>query len=106
MQLKRIILFVRSLDALAAFYRDVIGLEIRQGSPKEGWVDFGPLALHRGKPRRGSTKIAFFAKDVKQAREELVLRGADFGKVREFGDLVLCDGQDPEGNPIQLSNRP
>jgi len=102
---KRVILFARDLNALTAFYRDVIGLEIQAGSPKEGWVDFGLLALHRGKPSPGSTKIAFHASDVLKARAQLVNRGVKLGQVKDFGDLVLCDGEDPEGNPLQLSNR-
>jgi hypothetical protein len=37
-------------------------------------------------------------------RAKLTARGATFGKVRE-GAFCLCDGKDPDGNPIQLSNR-
>ena len=105
LQLKRVILFARDLETLTAYYRDVFGLEVREGSPKEGWVDFGTLALHRGKPRPGSTKIAFYASNVGKSREELLKRGATFGTVKNFGDLMLCNGEDPEGNRIQLSNR-
>ena len=46
----------------------------------------------------------FYAKDVAATREKLVTRGAKFGKVHE-GEFCLCDGKDPDGNPIQLSNR-
>ena len=106
LQLKRVILFSRDLPALTAFYRDVLGLKICDGTPKEGWVDFGALALHRGTPRPGSTKIAFYTANVPRMREELRNRGAMFGEVKDFGDLILCDGRDPEGNLLQLSNRP
>jgi catechol 2,3-dioxygenase-like lactoylglutathione lyase family enzyme len=110
LQLKRVILFARNLDALTVFYRDVLGFKIKAGSPEEGWVDFDAggcaLALHRGKSRRGSAKLAFWSADVKKTRDKLADRGAKFGKVKDFGDLVLCDGQDPEGNLFQLSNRP
>ena len=34
----------------------------------------------------------------------LVKRGATFGKV-SMGEFHLCNGKDPDGNPIQLSNR-
>ncbi|MBI3857099.1 MAG: hypothetical protein HY293_15545 [Planctomycetes bacterium] len=100
------ILFSGDLPRLTAFYRDLLGLPIREGSPEEGWVDFGALALHRGAARRGSAKIAFWTADVKKTRDELVKRGAKLGKVKDFGSLVLCDGRDPEGNCFQLSNRP
>jgi hypothetical protein len=46
----------------------------------------------------------FHAKDVAALREKLVARGGRFGKVHE-GMFCLCDGKDPDGNPIQLSNR-
>jgi hypothetical protein len=32
------------------------------------------------------------------------LRRASFGNVRQ-GEFCLCDGKDPDGNPIQLSDR-
>jgi hypothetical protein len=46
----------------------------------------------------------FYAKDVATLRETLVARGASFGKIRQ-GEFCLCDGKDPDGNPIQLSDR-
>jgi hypothetical protein len=47
----------------------------------------------------------FHAKDVAALRETLVARGARFGKVRQGEMFCLCDGKDPDGNPIQLSDR-
>ena len=41
LQLRRIILFTQDLDALFPFYRDVLGLALRKGSAKEGWIEFG-----------------------------------------------------------------
>ena len=38
-------------------------------------------------------------------REQLVARGAKFGKVRAGDPLTLCDGRDAGGNPIQLASR-
>jgi hypothetical protein len=55
-------------------------------------------------PGRKGPKIVFHADDVAALRETLVGRGARFGKVRQ-GEFCLCDGKDPDGNPIQLSNR-
>jgi len=48
----------------------------------------------------------FHADDVAAAREDLVSRGAKMGPVKIFGDLHLCDGDDPDENRFQLSNRP
>jgi len=68
---------------------------------RESWI-----ALHSGpaSPGRKGPKIVFHAEDVTAMRERLVARGARFGKVRQ-GQFCLCDGKDPDGNPIQLSNR-
>jgi hypothetical protein len=65
------------------------------------------IALHSGpsSPGKKGPKIAFYAEDVAALRAELVARGASFGKVRQGEELCLCDGKDPDGNPIQLSNR-
>jgi hypothetical protein len=65
------------------------------------------IALHSGpsSPGRKGPKIVFYAKDVAALRQTLVARGASFGKLRQGPTLCLCDGKDPDGNPIQLSDR-
>jgi catechol 2,3-dioxygenase-like lactoylglutathione lyase family enzyme len=109
MKLARVILFTARMDAMSHFYGDVLGLKLV--TDDKGWREFAAggarVALHSGpsSPGRKGPKIAFFAKDVKAVRARLVARGASFGKVREFGALRLCDGKDPDGNPVQLSNR-
>jgi hypothetical protein len=56
-------------------------------------------------PGRKGSKIVFHAKDVAALCAKLVAHGAKFGKVREGDEFCLRDGKDPDGNPIQLSNR-
>jgi catechol 2,3-dioxygenase-like lactoylglutathione lyase family enzyme len=108
MKLARVILFTAQMDAMTAFYKDVLGL--KQVTNEKGWREFaaGParIALHSGpaSPGRKGPKIVFHAKDVAATRAKLVAKGAKFGKVH-VGDFHLCDGKDPDGNPIQLSNR-
>jgi len=109
MRMARVILFTARMDAMTKFYREVLGL--KQVSEEKGWREFAAggasIALHSGpsSPGRKGPKIVFYAKDVTSMREELVARGAIFGKVRQGAVLCLCDGKDPDGNPIQLSNR-
>jgi catechol 2,3-dioxygenase-like lactoylglutathione lyase family enzyme len=97
------------MEAMSRFYGEVLGLE--QVTEEEGWKEFAAggvkIALHSGaaSPGKKGPKIVFYAEDVAAEREELVGRGAKFGKVREGEMLCLCDGKDPDGNPIQLSNR-
>lgn len=124
-RIARVILFAKDIAAMAAFYRDVVGLSpVATPDDSEDWRAFDAggcqLALHAiparyaehieittpPEPREGSPmKVAFFAPDVAAAREALVRRGARMGEVQRFGDLVMCDGVDPEGNVFQFANR-
>jgi catechol-2,3-dioxygenase len=109
MKMARVILFTSQLDKMSKFYGEVLGLN--QVSSEKGWREFAAggasIALHSGpsSPGRKGPKIVFHAKDVAAMRAELVERGAKFGKVRQGEMFCLCDGKDPDGNPIQLSNR-
>jgi catechol 2,3-dioxygenase-like lactoylglutathione lyase family enzyme len=109
MQLARVILFTGQMDAMTHFYGEVLGLS--QVGEEKGWREFAAggarIALHSGpaSPGRKGPKIVFYAEDVAATRETLVAWGAQFAKVRQGEVLCLCDGKDPDGNPIQLSNR-
>jgi catechol 2,3-dioxygenase-like lactoylglutathione lyase family enzyme len=109
LKVARVILFTNSFDEMNKFYGLVLGL--KQVSAEKGWREFKAggvnIAIHSGPPSPGrkGPKIVFYAKDVAALRNILIKRGAKFGKVREWNDLCLCDGRDPDGNPIQLSNR-
>jgi catechol-2,3-dioxygenase len=108
MKVARVILFTEQIDAMSRFYEQVIGLRLITN--EKGWREFeaggARIALHSGpsSPGRKGPKIVFQANDVAALRKALVARGAKLGKVRQ-GEFCLCDGRDPDGNPIQLSNR-
>ena len=109
MKMARVILFTGQMEAMSNFYGKVLGL--RQVTDEKGFREFAAggvrIALHSGpsSPGRKGPKIAFLANDVAALREKLVARGAHFAKVRQGEIYCLCDGKDPDGNPIQLSNR-
>ena len=110
LRLARIILFTANLEALTAFYRDVIGLTVVGREP--GWVEFAAggcaIALHkgRGKPGARPPKLVFHAADVAAARAALIRKGmVSLGPVKSATHFDMCDGVDPDGNPIQLSSR-
>jgi catechol 2,3-dioxygenase-like lactoylglutathione lyase family enzyme len=109
MKMTRVILFTGQIDAMSAFYCDVLGLKTVTNEPMSREYDAGGarIALHSGpaSPGRKGPKIVFYAKDVAAVREALVAKGAKFGKVRQGEEFCLCDGKDPDGNPIQLSDR-
>jgi catechol-2,3-dioxygenase len=105
----RVILFTAQMDTMTHFYGTVLGL--KKISEEKGWREFAAgginIALHSGpsSPGRKGPKIAFQTNDVTAARAALIAKGAKFGKVRQGEVFCLCDGKDPDGNPIQLSNR-
>jgi catechol-2,3-dioxygenase len=109
MKIARVILFTGQMDKMSNFYGKVLGL--KQISNEKGWREFAAggaaIALHSGpsSPGRKGPKIVFHAKEVAAMRETLIERGARFGKVRQGEMFCLCDGKDPDGNPIQLSDR-
>jgi catechol 2,3-dioxygenase-like lactoylglutathione lyase family enzyme len=109
MEMARVILFTGQMEAMSRFYGEVLGL--KQVTEEKGWKEFAAggvnLALHSGpsSPGKKGPKIVFYAKDVAAERERLVGLGAKFGKVREGELFCLCDGKDPDGNPVQLSSR-
>ncbi len=109
MEMARVILFTAQMEAMSHYYSEVLGLKII--SEEKGWREFAAggasIALHSGPPSPGrkGPKIVFRAADVDALRAALVARGARFGKVRPGETFCLCDGKDPDGNPIQLSNR-
>jgi catechol 2,3-dioxygenase-like lactoylglutathione lyase family enzyme len=109
MNLARIILFTGQMETMSHFYGEVLGLPCV--TREKGWQEFraggATIALHSGpaSPGRKGPKIAFHASDVAALRETLVARGARFGKVKQGDVFCLCDGKDPDGNPIQLSSR-
>ncbi len=117
MKLATVIVFVRDVTAMKAFYGGVIGMEIVEDAG--GWVrlDGGgtSVALHalpgepagNGAPRRDAyVKLAFHASDIDGERERLMAAGVTMGEVVRFGAIALCDGVDPEGNVFQVSSRP
>lgn len=109
LKMRRVVIFTGQMPRMAAFYRDVLGL--RQVSDNDGWKDFDAggcnIALHNGTPEVGKRppKLMFYCDDVAATREVLVKRGAKMGKLRSGSGLDLCDGKDPDGNSIGLSNR-
>jgi catechol 2,3-dioxygenase-like lactoylglutathione lyase family enzyme len=109
MKMARVILFTAQIDAMSEFYGEVLGL--KQVTDEKGWREFDAggvrIGLHSGpsSPGRKGPKIVFHAKDVAAMRETLVARGAKLGQVRQGDVFCLCDGKDPDGNLIQLSDR-
>ena len=117
----RVIVFVGDVERCASFYRDMFQLEVVPNKHVSSeWMELdaggcrlafhqaygpdGPIASPTGSPRNPH-KIVFYAEDVTAMRDLLVRKGAQMNEIETFGDISLCDGQDPEGHRFQISNR-
>ena len=116
--LVEVILYVQDMNRQVGFYRDVLGLHVKQ---PQGVQDYGPvfwveldtgscsLALHAGgQGRQGADapKIVFQVDDVAQARASLADQGVPMGEIRSPAPGVeVCDGVDPEGNGFSIESR-
>jgi catechol 2,3-dioxygenase-like lactoylglutathione lyase family enzyme len=114
LRVRRVILFTQDVPALAAFYREVLGLRGLSDPDNRGWIELDAgrigLAIHKGRPpavRSSGPKLAFLCPDVVAARAKLVERGAKLGPVKgSAGGLQLCDGRDPAGYPASFPTVP
>lgn len=112
-QVTRVMLFVKNVPQVAAFYRDILGLK-PIGDITSQWVELGAgsctIALHHAsKPlsERGvpSAKIVFGVGDVPAGKALLEGKGVKMSKISSFDGIDICDGWDPEGNLFQISSR-
>ena len=123
MQLAQVIVFVKDLERMLAFYRDVIGLvPLDHSDGRFVRLDGGGtrIALHRlpdgvaarvrveDPPIRRTytpVKLAFHADDVDVVRAGMEARGVTCDEVRRFGAVAFFDVVDPEGNIVQVTTR-
>lgn len=109
----RIILYVRDIPKIAAFYQTHFGLKPLT-SAHDGWLELDAprggsrIALHRAavSQKRGSEiKIVFAVRDVTKFVQERAAFGLKFGVVHKTGSHEFANGRDPAGNSIQVSSR-
>jgi predicted enzyme related to lactoylglutathione lyase len=96
-------MFVADMDRAVAFYRDVIGLELKFQSP--GWSEFKTgettLALHPASDKNpaGKVELGFTVADVQFFYDEMRSKGVQFSMPpmkQDFGG-VLAQFVDSEG---------
>jgi predicted enzyme related to lactoylglutathione lyase len=109
----RIILYVRDIAKVAAFYQTHFGLQPLPGA-ESGWLELGAprggcrIALHqaaRSQKRGSEIKIVFAVSDVAKFVRERAADGLKFGVVHNAGSHEFANGRDPAGNSIQVSSR-
>ena len=109
----RIILYVRDIGKVAAFYEDHFAFIALPGS-EPGWLELTSpsggcnIALHQASKaqKRGSEiKIVFGVRNVHEFKMEREARGLKFGVVHDTGDFQFSNAKDPAGNSISISSR-
>lgn len=112
-----VILFVKDMNKMVAFYRDVLDLPLTDPNVQDhagaDWVTFESgsclLALHsggKGNIGADAPKIVFQVEGIKAARFQLLEAGVSVSDVRSPAPgISVCDGKDPEGNPFSIEEQ-
>ncbi len=116
--LLEIILYVKDMQKQVHFYRDILGLPLRDLAgeadfSRHFWVEFETgsctLALHgggEGRVGQDAPRIVFQVADVEEARHALVEKGIKMGQYRIAAPgIKVCEGVDPEGNSFSIESR-
>ncbi|MCK9520277.1 MAG: VOC family protein [Dehalococcoidia bacterium] len=103
------------LDRAAAFYRDVLGLELLTMVPEFNWAEFGTevpgftigMGVNPENPSGGGSGINFGVTDLDAAKAALEQRGVSFtGEDLEVpGQVRIAEFSDPDGNGLFLVQR-
>ena len=112
MDVSRVIIFTPNVKRLVDFYVRCFALS-QVGEANEHWTELSAggcnIALHKidehGTGRDGWIKIVFAAEDVPAEKARLERAGVNMLAVKTFGDIQMCDGNDPDGNYFQISSR-
>lgn len=117
-ELMEVILYVRDMGTQVSFYRDVLGIPVKEPAGIQDfselfWVELDTgsctLALHGGAEGRygkDAPKIVFRVSNVAASRAKLLQGGVTMGDVRSPGPgIQVCDGRDPEGNKFSIESR-
>jgi predicted enzyme related to lactoylglutathione lyase len=113
MKIRAIMLFVKDVKTVAAFYQNYFGLKpVGKFNPEYLELSGGGIriALHRSPSHDGNSshspaKIIFACKDVPAMVKKLSAKGLKFGKIHSYEKIQFCDTKDPEKNPVQISSR-
>lgn len=116
MRLRYLILFVSDIDRSVAFYRDLLGMKVREETRTSAELDVGTatLALHlahvdpkcRHHPPMlaGSCRLGFYVDDLEEAHARLLGAGVTCLAPPEAQfDLRVGLYEDPDGNQLTLA---
>lgn len=106
-----IMLGVRNLEQSVSFYRDRLGLALRQQFPGFAMLDTGAVTLVLSEARAegeakvaGATEVIFSVDDVKAGTEALKKQGVEFSHEPHpvNGPMWAANFPDPDGHLLTL----
>jgi len=109
----RVILYVRDIPKVAAFYQRHFGL-IPQPGATPGWLELASpsggcdIALHQAAVSQKSgaaIKLVFSVADVSAFKAAAEKQGLKFGVIHDTGEHQFSNVKDPAGNSISISSR-
>ncbi|MBE3558143.1 MAG: CPBP family intramembrane metalloprotease [Ktedonobacteraceae bacterium] len=117
-ELIEVILYVRDMNTEVAFYRDVLGLHVKEPQGIQDFRDFYRVELNTGhctlKLHTDEEKdftehapmLVFHVTDLQLSRYKLLEQDVEMGEIYSpSADVQMCEGKDPEGNLFALVSR-
>ncbi len=112
-QIARVILYVKDVMRVAAFYERFFDMHPLPGG-SDKWTELAAssggctIALHKTAVTQKSgaaIKLVFGVADVQAFKNAKERAGMKFGIVHRVGGIEFSNAKDPAGNSIQISNR-
>jgi catechol 2,3-dioxygenase-like lactoylglutathione lyase family enzyme len=112
-RIARVILYVRNIPKVAAFYERHFGLQALPSTRKD-WLELSSgagdctIALHQAAVTQKSgaaVKLVFAVRDVRGFVEKRKADGLKFGVIHQLDGFAFSNAKDPAGNSIQVSSR-
>ena len=113
----RVILYVKNIPKVAAFYQQIFGMTRLEGK-SDGWQVLvspnggSPIALFKAAVSQKSgaaMKLVFSVPDVQDFKRAAEKKGAKFGPVHQADHngkpYEFANAKDPNGNSISISSR-
>ena len=106
-----IMLGVRDLDKSVSFYRDRLGIDVRQRIPGFAFLDSGALTIVLSEPLAknvsplaGATEVIFSVNDVRASYEALKNQGVEFSQEPRnvSGPMWAANFRDPDGHLLTV----
>jgi len=106
-----IMLGVRDLEKSVSFYRDRLGIGVRQRIPGFAFLESGALTIVLSEPLAknvsplaGATEVIFSVNDVRASYEALKNQGVEFSQEPRnvSGPMWAANFRDPDGHLLTL----